>query len=440
MTTLDYIVTGTGRNGTGYMSRVLTTAGLDCSHEGIFKPDGYANVATRIDGSGIRADSSWLATPFLGSGALADAFVVHLVRHPRDTIESLVRIGLFDDKPPTIKNDYATFIKQHCPSAFKYDTAVERATEFFITWTKMIDSHLLNHRGGSLVARVEDDPKHLLDALGLDYAGKPIYAYPSYNAGVSPLFEMDVDALPARLKNSLAEFCERHDYDLNKPRPAPRVFWSALLERSVHNYAVSSLLDVAMDAGMNGFSRIGVMYSRTDAARNLLCHSFMQLSRSKNDVIVMLDSDHQHPADIVKRLSSHPHGVTGALAFRRSAPFEPMFFVRGEDGRLRKPAEFERIVYECDAVGTGAIAIKRWVLDELMRQGHNYFFRYQYTDDDWRSSEDMHFAKICEDAGIKHHADCSTETPHLRTDQVTSKTWAKYREDHPEIISQEVQS
>ncbi len=438
MTTLDYIVTGTGRNGTGYMSRVLTTAGLDCSHEGVFKPDGYAEVAARIDESGIRADSSWLAAPFLESQVLEQALVVHLVRHPRDVIESLVRFGLLDDKPPTVRNDYAAFIREHCPSAFEYDSPVVRATAFFITWVKMIDKYLLNHRGGSVTARVEDDPKHLLDALDLDYAGKPIYAYPAYNAGVSPLFEMDTDALLPELAEGLAEFCERHDYDLDKPRPIPRVFWSALLERSVHNYAVSSLLDVAMAAGMNNFARIGVMYSRTDAARNLICHSFMQLSRSKNDVIVMLDADHKHPASIVERLSSRPEGVIGALAFRRSAPYEPMFFVRSDNGKLRKPGEFEPIVYECDAVGTGAIAIKRWVLDELMRQGHNYFFKYQYTDTDWRSSEDMHFAKICEDAGIKHHVDCSLETPHLRTAQVTSKEWFEFREKHPDIVSQEV--
>lgn len=439
MTTLDYIVTGTGRCGTGYMSKVLTSAGIDCSHEGIFKTDSYDDAVSRIRSSDIRAESSWLAAPFLNSPALNDAFVVNLIRHPRDVIESMVRIGLFDNFSIPGGKPYRAFINEYFPDLFSnYGSPAERATAFLLSWTNVIDVKLRVHRGESITVRVEDGPDSLLSALGLDYTNKPIYAYSAYNAGVHPLFELNTEALSPILLASLVEYCEKHDYSLEKPRPEPRVFWSTLLERTTHNYAVSSLLDVAMSAGVNNFARIGVMYSRTDAARNLICHSFMQLSRNKDDVIIMLDSDHQHPADILARLSQRPEGVVGALAFRRSPPHEPMFFVRGDDGRLRKPGEFEPVVYECDAVGTGAVAIKRWVLDELMRQGHNYFFRYQYTDTDWRSSEDMYFAQICENAGIKHHVDCSLETPHLRTQQIVSEDWYKYRDQNPEIVSQEV--
>lgn len=214
----------------------------------------------------------------------------------------------------------------------------------------------------------------------------------------------------------------------------PRVFWAVLMERTIQQEAVQSLLDIAMTAGALGAMRIGLSYTRTDRARNRIASAFLDMSKHSDDVLVMLDCDHAHPPDVISRLSARSEGVVGALAFRRSFPHEPMWFVRHEDGRLRSPGEYEPIVYQCDAVGTGAIAIKRWVFDKLKEAGADYFFKYEYFPGGISPSEDMWFARLCEEAGIKHHVDCSLVTPHLATLAVDNQTWAEYRANHPDIL------
>lgn len=81
---LTDLIVGTGRCGTGFISRVLP----DCGHEERFGPDGV-----RLGHKSREA--SWLAVPFL---AAMDCRVVHLVRDPLLVYQSLyAQQGLFDD-------------------------------------------------------------------------------------------------------------------------------------------------------------------------------------------------------------------------------------------------------------------------------------------------------------------------------------------------------
>jgi hypothetical protein len=205
------------------------------------------------------------------------------------------------------------------------------------------------------------------------------------------------------------------------------------MERAVQQEAVQSLLDVAAACGARGFVRLGIPYCRTDMARNNIVEAFCELSQSEDDTLVMLDCDHVHPPDVVERLAARPEGVVGALAFRRSPPHEPMWFVRTTGGKLRAPAVFEPLVYECAAVGSGAIAIKRWVFDRLNEHAP-YFFKYEYCEGGFSPSEDMWFAGLCERAGIKHHVDCSLVIPHVAAQIVDGATWECYRSEHEELL------
>ena len=71
------LITGIGRSGTGYMSKLLSEAGLPCGHEKVF----HQRTSRLPDWRGLSAESSWLAVPWLGS-LPEDVSVVHLVRHP----------------------------------------------------------------------------------------------------------------------------------------------------------------------------------------------------------------------------------------------------------------------------------------------------------------------------------------------------------------------
>lgn len=220
------------------------------------------------------------------------------------------------------------------------------------------------------------------------------------------------------------------------------VFWSVLMERSVQQEAAQALLDVAMTAGQMGATRIGLPYTRTDMARNRIVQAFRQAAVSPDDVLVMLDCDHAHPADVIPRLvadvGGENLGIVAGLAFRRSHPHDPLWYVRQPDGRLLNPAGFEPGLYRCDAVGTGAIAIQRRVFDRLEEIYHEpfYFFRYEYLDGELSPSEDIYFCGLCEKVGIPCHVDCSLVLPHLRTVQVDGDTWAAYLAGHPNLVTE----
>lgn len=226
---------------------------------------------------------------------------------------------------------------------------------------------------------------------------------------------------------------ERREIYLNGKNKPGAVFWSVLMERSIQGEAVAALLDVAGAAAQAGAKRITLGYMRTDMARNLIVEAFLQNSSGPNDVLVMLDADHTHPAETVVRLASYPAeiGVIGALAYRRGGHHDPCFFLADEKGELHAPMIWQYgEVYECAAVGTGAIAIKRWVFDKLTTAGYPWpYFRYEYPKAGAVPSEDIVFARACMAAGIPHHCDTGLMTPHILTSYADGQQWRQFVEE-----------
>ena len=206
------------------------------------------------------------------------------------------------------------------------------------------------------------------------------------------------------------------------------------MERSLSQEAVSALIDVATVCGHNGFERISLGYMRVDMARNLLVEGFLHHTKDPNDILVMLDADHSHPPNIVTQLAGLPPeiGVCGALAYRRGGNYDPCWFVKDENGLFHSPMQWvEGQVYQCDAVGTGAIAIKRWVFEKLNASGWKWpYFRYEYPTSGPVPSEDMVFAQACGRAGIPHYCDTGLITPHIDTRLIAGDEWKAFVELH----------
>lgn len=113
---MRFAVTGSGRCGTRYMSKLLTAAGVPCGHEEAFG----------IHGAGLwtldrQADSSWMAATMLDQ---VDVPVVLLVRHPLAVVRSWVEIGFFshDHDNPT-----HTPLLTFAPGVYAYDSPADRA-------------------------------------------------------------------------------------------------------------------------------------------------------------------------------------------------------------------------------------------------------------------------------------------------------------------------
>jgi len=207
-----------------------------------------------------------------------------------------------------------------------------------------------------------------------------------------------------------------------------KVFWMVLMERSIQQNAVLSLMDVAGVAALMGAKRIHMEYQRTDMARNNAVKAFLKHSTGEDDVLVMLDADHVHPRNIIPALADKcdaEHEVVGALAFRRSLPHDPCFYVLDENEKADVPTQFTGGLVKCDIVGTGAIAIRRSVFAKLDAAGHLWpYFYYSYkAGEDIQRSEDWQFGLNCKAAGIPHWVNQDSVTPHLTVKAIDEQDW-----------------
>ena len=180
----------------------------------------------------------------------------------------------------------------------------------------------------------------------------------------------------------------------------PSVFWCLL--RPSHEITNRRSLAIAEHCKALGYYNIDMPYARTDVTRNRLERRFRRLSTRPDDVLVLLDGDHDHPYDIVERLATEDVPVLVALCRTRTPPYNPVM-LRRVDGVLQYITDWpEGQIIRADAVGTGAVAIKAHVFDQLEAAGvYAPFFRYMYKDEDeHQPSEDLYFSAGCEQAGV----------------------------------------
>lgn len=218
------IVTGTGRCGTGYIAHVLNSVNVKCSHEGVFAayhdaqgpviPDGLSTdeeiigrVKKRHQNAwwNWQADSSWMAVPYLERPELEKMTVVHLVRDPKKTIDSMVRTGGFN---PDIGGLFWQFQVKHLPALLETDDRKIRAGLFYTKWNERAE------RKATIRWRVEDDVLDLLDLLEIDHRGKDVFADTSYNSriGYGPT-DIDLNGMPEPILTDLRQMTERYGYE-----------------------------------------------------------------------------------------------------------------------------------------------------------------------------------------------------------------------------------
>lgn len=201
MKKIDYIVTGTGRSGTVYMARVLTSSGILCGHETIFDYTGlngakkrleeqqylYLSIASSItidpkdgtinhikwnpDVQNIVAESSYMAAPFLKEDLVKDAKIIHAVRNPIKVINSFCNyIYYFGNGQDVSKKDrdvallYESFIYKFVPELKLDMPQYDRAALYYVRWNQMIEN-----ANPHFFFRVEDE----LDSLML-FLDKPM--------------------------------------------------------------------------------------------------------------------------------------------------------------------------------------------------------------------------------------------------------------------------
>jgi hypothetical protein len=129
-----FVITGTGRCGTKYLAQALGAAGVSVGHEVGYTPGQH-------EWGPFRGESSWLAVPWLEELSAAGVYVLHVVRHPVDVINSLVTFGAFSGRD--VSNPYRQFVLKHYPILGE-DLAggdFELACRFWVEWNRRIERY-----------------------------------------------------------------------------------------------------------------------------------------------------------------------------------------------------------------------------------------------------------------------------------------------------------
>lgn len=194
MSKLKYLITGTGRSGTVFMARLLTSLGLPCGHESFFDwrgiryaikkfngeipPDlSHASTVKKVgdvwmaeekwmdDPRSMVCESSYMAVPFLGEECLSGVPVIHVVRDPVKVAHSFCNhIDYF--RSETATNSYEQFIYRHLPELTKPMSMFDRTALYIVRWNQMIEKH-----NPALFHRIEDGPEKVKEFLGLSGEG-----------------------------------------------------------------------------------------------------------------------------------------------------------------------------------------------------------------------------------------------------------------------------
>lgn len=210
--------------------------------------------------------------------------------------------------------------------------------------------------------------------------------------------------------------------------PVVRIVIGIPMERTIMQEAFFSFARIFQQ----GWPMARLPYTRNDIAREKFAQ-FLVNEKMPDGVtpkythLLMLDSDHAHPEDIVMRLARwvflYPNTVqvVGGLNFRRGEPYDPCAFIDPGDGQFHRIAQWGKGLLNVEALGSGSMLIAREVFEKIPPP----WFNYQYPNGDMTPGTDMTFSAKCREAGVTLWVDGTTTSPHLGINEIGA---AEYRE------------
>jgi len=160
-----------------------------------------------------------------------------------------------------------------------------------------------------------------------------------------------------------------------------------------------------------------------DTARNMFCEKLLTMPEKTH--LLMIDDDMTFEPDMLLRMLDHDVDIIGALAFKRRADYQPCVYQKKEDGN-HYPI-FPQKFTEVDAIGTGAILIKREVIEKIK----NPWFETFYDKKGQHFSVDFDFSIKSKKTGFKIFVDPEIQCGHIGDGEVITKnTFIKYHNDN----------
>lgn len=159
------------------------------------------------------------------------------------------------------------------------------------------------------------------------------------------------------------------------------------------------------------------------AARDLICKEAIRLNM---DYVGMVDDDMYGPKcmNMWEQLLFHDLDIVAPLCFMRNPPHFPVVFAN-RGGQDTKSGEWhwqshvvrnypKNKLFECDAVGFGAVLIKTEVLKKMPEP---WFFSMA------NKGEDIHFCHKARDLGFRVFCDSSLKLDHLSPRHYVGEEW-----------------
>lgn len=170
LSNLKFIVASTGRCGSVYIAKLLTSVGVPCSHECIFSYRGFDRYNTRNSIVSTRenlesitfpsAESSLFSVPYLE--LIPNIKVVHLVREPLKVIKSFAYdLDIFNESGQN--NLTREFLVKNYPELQSFSTNLEKTCRYYIACNTFIEKCSKE----KMIYRVEDEPYELFNFLGI---------------------------------------------------------------------------------------------------------------------------------------------------------------------------------------------------------------------------------------------------------------------------------
>lgn len=169
------LITGTGRSGTGYMSELLRSSGVNVGHERVFSWQWARSGGTKHKWMGLKGDSSWMAAPVLHT-LPESILVIHVVRAPLSTIRSMTeRESLKKGK----RNPYFKWLTKNGFVPVPGDT-LRSAIALYLWMNEMIEPY------AEFRIRVEHVTPHHLHRIA-DLLGKKPHSLDQYRDRINDL-------------------------------------------------------------------------------------------------------------------------------------------------------------------------------------------------------------------------------------------------------------
>lgn len=168
---------------------------------------------------------------------------------------------------------------------------------------------------------------------------------------------------------------------------------------------------------------------RTDRNRNYILQHALDLNM---DYILWLDSDMLYPHDIILKYLQSDFDVMGCLYFKRSSPYDPVGYVKGDDPLKPFHALDPRLlpkdaVLEVDGLGFGGMMVNMKVYkamgdDKWMKYGDNFHLPYKC---EGQLTHDLEFCRTVQKHGFKIFMHTGIRPGHIADYVVTEEDWQR---------------